>query len=170
MEEGFLFHADQEKQASDLEKERRSLIYGTPEFRLAYAEYIKSPQWRKLCKQVRARAKNRCENCQPGTVAIGKLTVHHIKYDRFMHEHLSDLKLLCVPCHLAADHAREKANRENYEAAGEEAREQAWRTAFFRTKYGEEWMRDYAADPEGMETDFDEWRQRKAEEEDYDNY
>jgi hypothetical protein len=43
-EDGFLFSGDREKQARDREKERKSRIYGTPEFWFAYALYIRSPE------------------------------------------------------------------------------------------------------------------------------
>jgi leucyl-tRNA synthetase len=96
MTEQFLFPTDREKQARVQEKDRRSRIYGTPEFHFAYARYIRSPEWRKLCRLVKERAKNRCERCIPGEYLGGsRLTVHHLTYDRFMNETLTDLQLLC---------------------------------------------------------------------------
>jgi hypothetical protein len=56
MEEQFLFGDDQEKQKRDRENERRSRVYGTPEFHVAYAQYIQSLEWKKLCKLVKERA------------------------------------------------------------------------------------------------------------------
>jgi hypothetical protein len=76
-EPGFLFSADQEKQAREREKERRSRIYGTPEFWFAYAQYMRSPEWRKLCGLVKKRAGNLCERSQPGCFCNGRLSVHH---------------------------------------------------------------------------------------------
>jgi hypothetical protein len=57
MEEGFLFSSDREKQARDRERERRSRILGTSEFWFSYAKYIKAPEWRKLCRLIKERAK-----------------------------------------------------------------------------------------------------------------
>src|SRR5947208_1978254 len=93
-EEGFLFSGDREKQARDQEKEHRSRIYGTPEFWFAYAKYIRSPEWRKICQLVKERAGNRCERCRPGDIHVG-LSVHHLTYDRFMRQKRTDLQLLC---------------------------------------------------------------------------
>lgn len=94
MEEQFLFAGDQEKQKRDREKDRRTRIYGTPEFHFAYAEYIQSPEWKKLCKLVKQRAENRCERTEPSTFCPGRLSVHHLTYDRFKNEKLTDLQLL----------------------------------------------------------------------------
>jgi hypothetical protein len=152
----------------DRDKARRSRIYGTPEFWQAYREYIQSPQWKKLCRAVRQRAKNRCERCPPYLPPARRLAVHHETYERFQNERLSDLELLCTPCHEAADRGRERRNKQAYEAAGEEAREAAWMNSFFTTKYGEDWWLHYGDDPEGMREEFDAWRERKRDENDYD--
>jgi hypothetical protein len=61
-EEGFLFSGDREKQGRGREKERKSRIYGTPEFWFAYAQYVRSPEWRKLCRLVKKRAGNLCKD------------------------------------------------------------------------------------------------------------
>jgi hypothetical protein len=78
LEDGFLFPSNQEKQARDRERERRSHIYGTPEFHFAYAQYMKSLEWRKLCVLVKKRAVNRCERTEPNGFCLGRLSVHHI--------------------------------------------------------------------------------------------
>src|SRR5262249_39793951 len=115
MEEQFLFGDDQEKQARNREKERRSRIYGTPEFHFAYAQYIRSPEWRKLCKLVKERAGNRCERTEPGMFCPGRLEVHHLTYDRFKNEKLTDLELLCDRHHAMADSKRERDAQEAFE-------------------------------------------------------
>jgi hypothetical protein len=162
--DGFLFSDDREQDERDREKERRSQIYGTPEFWHAYDTYTQSPQWKALCRQVKARAKNRCENCGDPFLPSRGFGVHHITYDRFRNERLSDLLFLCELCHRAADREREKRNQQAYEAAGEEAREAAWKNSYFTTKYGEDWWQIYGDDPQALEEDFQAWRERKQEE------
>src|SRR6516165_5965948 len=115
MEEQFLLAGDQEKQARDRDKERRARIYGTPEFHFAYAHYIQSPEWKKLCALVKKRAGNRCERAEPGMFCPGRLSVHHRTYDRFKNEKLTDLELLCDRHHDIADRQRERAAREAFE-------------------------------------------------------
>lgn len=156
LEDNLLFPEDQER-------ERRSNIYGTREFWQAYQDHIQSPAWKKLRREVRERAKNRCERCPP-IVHSTRLEVHHKTYERFRRELLSDLELLCPTCHRIADAERERRNQQAYETAGQEAREAAWKNSYFTTKYGEHWWSLFHGDPEGANAEFDEWRQRKFEE------
>ena len=159
MEEQFLFPSDQEKQARDREKERRSRIYGTPEFHFAYAQYIKSPEWRRLCRIVKKRAGNLCERSKPGVFCSGRLSVHHLTYDRFMHEKLIDLQLLCDPHHEIADRERERATL----AAGEEAMDAAAMNKYFTKKYGGNWWEEFSYSPAKACEEWDELKQRKDE-------
>ncbi len=169
-EEGFLFSGDREKQARDREKEHRSRIYGTPEFWFAYAKYIRSPEWRKICRLVKERAGNRCERCRPGDIHVGRLSVHHLTYDRFMREKLTDLQLLCDHHHEIADREREQEAREAYEQAGEEAMDAAGMNTYFTKIYGRNWVDHFGSDIPSAYEQWDEWKQRKAEEEGYDYY
>ena len=168
-EEGFLFSGDREKQARDRDKNRRSRIYGTPEFHFAYARYIRSPEWRrKLCRLVKERAKNRCERCIPGEfLGGGRLTVHHLTYDRFMNENLTDLQLLCDAHHEIADRESERQQQAAFEQAGEEARDAAGMNTYFKKKYGGDWAERFGGQIAEAYEEWDEWKQRKFEEGDY---
>ena len=169
-EEGFLFSGDREKQAHDREKERKSRIYGTPEFWSAYARYIRSPEWRKICRLLKERAGNRCERCHPGDIHVGRLSVHHLTYDRFMREKLTDLQLLCDHHHEIADREREQEAREAYEQAGEEAMDAAGMNRYFTKIYGRNWVDHFGSDIASAYQEWDEWKERKANEEGYDYY
>ncbi len=168
--EGFLFPADREKQARDIERERRARIFGTPEFWFAYAKYIRSAEFQKLCRLVKERARNRCERCPSETIQAGRLSVHHLTYDRFMQEKLTDLQLLCDHHHDIADRERERRAREAYEEAGEEAMEAAGMNTYFTKKYGRDWADHFGSDIASAYQEWDEWKERKAEEEGYDYY
>lgn len=150
----------------DREKHKRSLIFGTPEFRQAYARYITSTQWKKLGSAVRARAKGHCERCG---IATARLEIHHLTYERFQHELLTDLQGVCQPCHPIADREREKKNQQKFEAAREEGRYSAARDTYFTKKYGEDWHLHHDAEPERMDDEFDTWLERKKED-DNDDY
>lgn len=163
----FLFPEDQENERRKREKERRSRLYGTPEFWFAYHQYIRTSEWKRLCRQVKERARNRCERCPPSVIQLGPFQVHHLTYDRFMCELLSDLQHLCVPCHRISDREREQRNVRAYEAAGEEAREAAGMNTYFTKKLGEDWWMQFGDDPEGFYEEWDSWKQRKDEEEGY---
>ena len=59
-----------------------------------YLDYLKSPQWKEKRKKVLARDKWTCQRCG------GRGSdVHHITYERFGRERLSDLETLCRECH-----------------------------------------------------------------------
>jgi 5-methylcytosine-specific restriction endonuclease McrA len=71
------------------------MIHG---FRRAYYAYLRSPEWRRLCQQVRWRSGGICERC----VGAPMRETHHRTYARFGgRERLSDLLGLCRPCHRA---------------------------------------------------------------------
>lgn len=161
MEDQFLFPDDQRKQKRDREKERRSRIYGTPEFHFAYAQYIQSPEWKKLCKLVKERAGNRCERTEPGLFCPGRLSVHHLTYDRFKNEKLTDLELLCDRHHTIADRKRERDAQEAFEEAGEEARDAAGMNTYFTKKYGEDWWMQFDSDISSAYEEWEEWKESK---------
>ena len=95
-------------------------------------------------------------------VQIGRCEVHHLTYDRFKNELLTDLQLLCVPCHKIADQQRQQRNQQMYREAGEEARDAAGMNTYFTKKYGEDWwMQD---DPETFHEEWDEWKRQKQNE------
>lgn len=142
----------------DREKLRRSFVFGTPEFKQAYKCYISSPRWRRLCRQVRDRAKNRCEKCG---ALHGRIEVHHLTYERFRSERPVDLLLLCVRCHECADHQREQENERKFEEAGEQMRYQNGFHTFMEKKYGDEYGN--RVDVERGYEEFDEWLRDKFE-------
>lgn len=58
----------------------------------------RTKHWRWLRIQVLKRANNRCEACGMGGC---RLEVHHLTYERLREELLTDVLLLCQPCHAA---------------------------------------------------------------------
>jgi hypothetical protein len=162
---GFLFREDQERERRRKKWEDRSRIYGTSEFWFAYHLYIRTPQWRKLCHEVKKRAHNRCERCGPHVIQVGgPYHVHHLTYDRFMNELLCDLQHLCVPCHRIADREREQRNQHAYEAAGEGAREAKGMNTYFTKKYGEDWGEQFGSDIANAYEEWWEWKRDRLDE------
>jgi 5-methylcytosine-specific restriction endonuclease McrA len=154
-----LFPEDREKDAQDQERKRLSMIFGTPEFRVAYRNYINSSAWKKLCKKVLERTEGRCQRCGLRPVRI---EIHHLTYERFQNERLEDLEALCTVCHEAADREREEDNRRRFEEAGEEARYENARETYMTKKYGENWYMYYG---ESEHEEFDNWMEKKREQE-----
>lgn len=80
-----------------------------------YREYLCSRTWRQH-RLVKLEAANwRCEHCGEA----GRLSVHHLTYERLGREYSSDLIVLCTPCHWVADEMRQNPNgdlRQRYEA------------------------------------------------------
>lgn len=151
-QQDFLFPEDQEKHA-------RSLIYGTPEWWQAYDKYMHSPEWRRIKERVIERAERRgglCERCNQKP-AGGRFVVHHLSYENFMNESLTDLLAICNPCHPWADEERRQSLEDSLEEACEEARFLKARDTFFQKKYGDDWRLNFINNSEEMESTFACW-------------
>jgi 5-methylcytosine-specific restriction endonuclease McrA len=144
----------------DQEKDRLGRIFGTPEFKKRYRNYTSnSPKWKKLRQQVICRAKGRCERC--GKIPK-RIEIHHLIYDRFESELLSDLQLLCnEPCHVIADGERKAFNEWLRAERAEEARCESSRATYLEKRYGEEWMKRSYYDDGQMDRKFDHWYEKK---------
>lgn len=69
-----------------------------------YRAYISSPEWETVRQQRLEIDGRRCTGCgDDGTHS--PLEVHHLTYERFGHERLTDLLTLCRLCH-AREHGR----------------------------------------------------------------
>ena len=65
--------------------------------REAYNAYISnSPEWAAKRKQKLQQVGYRCQGCGSDE----RLEVHHLTYERFGHERLEDLQVLCHLCHM----------------------------------------------------------------------
>lgn len=62
---------------------------------MPYAEYLKTDHWQELRRQKLKQAKYRCQLCN----SPNNLEVHHRTYKNRGQEYLSDLTVLCDPCH-----------------------------------------------------------------------
>jgi len=77
-------------------------LNNTPEYRA----YLCSPKWRLLRWLKLMQVGFKCQHCG----AIRRLDAHHLTYDRFGHERLADIEILCRDkCHPLADEARRRA-------------------------------------------------------------
>lgn len=76
-----------------------------PTFEEEYAEYIRSPQWRRKAEAALARAGYCCQRCGLSQYSR-RLEVHHLTYERFRAERPADLVVLCHECHEQADEER----------------------------------------------------------------
>ena len=63
--------------------------------RQKYNDYLRSDDWKHVRRLKLEFAGNRCERCG----ATDELHVHHLTYERFGNENLTDLQVLCKPCH-----------------------------------------------------------------------
>ena len=77
-------------------------------FSWRYNRYLRSQAWYEKRKAVIRRAKNQCEmpDCRRRTPF---LDVHHLTYENFEHEPLSDLVALCRQCHERVEFEKEQA-------------------------------------------------------------
>jgi hypothetical protein len=122
-----------------------------------YDQYINSAQWRNISALMKKIAGNKCVHCQRSS---SKLEVHHLTYERFGHERMTDLVVLCEACHEAADKKR-VAERE---ARGRKARGDAAYDTYMTKKYGEGYSNDLYVSWDGPE-EFYKWLDKKNAEE-----
>lgn len=143
----------------DQERDRLSRIFGTPEFKRRYRAYINSPQWNLLREQVLERAGGRCERCNK---VPKRVEIHHLTYERFENELLSDLQLLCNdPCHVESDSERRAFSDSLRAERSEEARRESSRETYCEKVYGEDWMKKAYFDDGRIDRKFDRWYDRK---------
>lgn len=76
--------------------------YSSPEYR----KYIRSPQWKAVCARYFALRGKKCQACG----SRKSIHVHHLTYERFGREPLTDLCGLCKMCHERV-HQAHRANR-----------------------------------------------------------
>lgn len=62
---------------------------------MPYEDYLRTIHWKAAKKSALKRVGYRCQVCY----AKGRLHVHHRTYERLGCELLSDLTVLCEPCH-----------------------------------------------------------------------
>jgi 5-methylcytosine-specific restriction endonuclease McrA len=88
----------------EIKKVVKSSAFAKPKGRRAELNAARRTEhWRRLRIQVLKRADARCEVCGAGGC---RLEVHHLTYERLREELLTDVLLLCQPCH-AKEHKRQ---------------------------------------------------------------
>jgi 5-methylcytosine-specific restriction endonuclease McrA len=65
-----------------------------------YLKYMYSWRWYRKRTKRKKLDNNQCQHCG----SAENLTVHHVTYDRFENERMSDLLTLCQACHYAVHH------------------------------------------------------------------
>ena len=128
------------------------------ERRQEYNEYMNSPAWKRFREAAIKQADCRCQSCGVSKWSV-TLEVHHLTYERFKHERLSDVQVLCPKCHKIADGVREDQTRERNYQKLENARFDGWA----RKVYGEGWTDHVNADSAGAWERFDAWRESKGD-------
>jgi 5-methylcytosine-specific restriction endonuclease McrA len=118
-----------------------------------YQKYIRSPEWKTKCKEALGRAEHKCQKCGFSKWA-GKLEVHHLTYEHFMHEPLEDLIVVCSKCHKIKDRQREVETEKRNYAKLQDARFEGWA----RAVYGDNWMMHN--DEDVIYNEFQDWLDR----------
>lgn len=68
----------------------------SPDYSSRYLAYIASPSWRRKRAQLFKARGRQCETCG---ATRGIIQAHHLTYARLGHELLTDLQVICKPCH-----------------------------------------------------------------------
>jgi len=89
----------------------RSAVIEEKTFEEKYADYIGSAAWKRLREYKIKSVGNKCEKCHISGYTV-ELQVHHLSYERFKHECLDDLQVLCQKCHVKADQIRQETDEE----------------------------------------------------------
>lgn len=64
-----------------------------------YGDYLNSPKWKRLRRRKIRSVGSACEACGIPELKAKWLDVHHLTYERFGKERMSDLQALCRKCH-----------------------------------------------------------------------
>lgn len=70
-----------------------------------YQDYLKSAQWKRIREYKINEVGGKCEKCGVSKFSA-RLDAHHKTYDRFMHERMTDIEILCAECHPEKDKER----------------------------------------------------------------
>lgn len=65
----------------------------------AHGTYMRSDPWKALRRLKYKQVGRRCEDCGTTRPKRGRFEVHHLTYERWKEELLSDLRVLCQECH-----------------------------------------------------------------------
>lgn len=109
---------------------------------------------------MKKQAGHRCQDCGRPSPS---LEVHHLNYERFGHERMSDLRVLCTPCHDAADEVREAEVRARAQQAWDDACEDSSNRAYdtyMTKKHGDRYD---LIENEHHREEFETWREKKEE-------
>jgi 5-methylcytosine-specific restriction endonuclease McrA len=128
------------------------------DFDAQYQEYIHSAKWRLKREQKLRQANYVCEHCGISRYSK-KLEVHHLTYEHFQHEPLTDLIVLCPDCHKLADRKRE------WDVLAEQRKKrlEAGFDGWLNKRYGEGADGLSSGDMEYEKEKFYNWLERKAD-------
>lgn len=73
-------------------------------FSKEYYEYLNSPKWNFKRNQIAEKCNFRCQLCNKKI--LRGFHIHHLTYEHFGNEPLSDLMFLCPECHLIKIHGQ----------------------------------------------------------------
>ncbi|MFZ5773514.1 MAG: HNH endonuclease [Thermodesulfobacteriota bacterium] len=139
-----LFESNEKPEKEEKKKFKIDTSLGPETFGMNYYQYMRSEEWQNKRKYAIFKAEYRCEDCHKKNVP---LQVHHKHYDSLFREHLEDVVVLCKRCHDNADYLR--AYNSSY-------------LTFAQKIHGDDW---YLYDDENLQEEFDEWLERKEQEE-----
>lgn len=127
-----------------------------------YQSAIRSSHWKKLKALKLKLTGERCEGCgcrpmQP--------ELHHRHYKTLGREQPGDVALVCMDCHEKMDQEREAQGKKNFNSAVADSHLRAVET-FVRKKHG---LEPHEFDPLDFEEEFEEWREKRAERERWDD-
>lgn len=141
--------------------------------RAKYNVHISSPEWKKKREKMvqstyhndsekydLSRGHFYCERCG-WNFHKHELEVHHLHYNSLGRESSQDLAVVCSLCH----HELDKIRAEKGKAASQEAYDNAAFEGWALKVYGEYWWERW--DLEYLYEEFEEWREKKNEEEWY---
>lgn len=121
-----------------------------------YQTAIRSSYWKKLKALKLKMTGGRCEAC--GCPSM-RPELHHRHYKTLGKEQPGDVMLVCLGCHDRMDREREAQGKRNFNSAITDSHLRAIET-FVRKKHG---LEPHEIDPFEYEEEFEEWREKRAE-------
>ena len=120
------------------------------EWRQKYEKHIRSAKWKNIRRDLFKIRGEKCESCGARS---SMLEVHHLNYDRLGNELITDLKIVCKPCHVKEDEKRARQVSINRQI-------NQYNNAFNTWFYKRTGMNPFYADDSAYE-EFDRWLENK---------
>jgi cytochrome c553 len=102
--------------------------------RVEYEKYLKSSRWRQMREYYHKLRGSKCEQCNKH-INLDEMNLHHVTYERLLHEEPGDVAVLCRQCHTET-HEYHGLNNSYYPILNQKQRDELTDKRFTQNEYG----------------------------------